>query len=78
LKPFYTATIMLQNQSYQSLSTSKIIENSFINFFEKKSSDTNPNENEKLLSRVIFQSIEKHLVTKISTQQKNVTLVKIL
>ena len=60
LKPFYFATMHLQQQSFPSLSSSKLIANSLIVDFEKRSSVTNKNLNERLLSKVLSNNLEKY------------------
>ena len=76
LKPFYFATMHLQQQSFPSLSSSKLIANSLIVDFEKRSSVTNKNLNERLLYKVLSNNLEKYLYDKISELQKRATLVR--
>ena len=71
LKPFYEATMQLQTQTYATLSLSKIIEKSLLEFF----SFENENNNERLISIAIYDKLKHYLVENISIQQKKSTLV---
>ena len=75
LEPFYLATMQLQKQSYPTLSASKIIENSLIVDFQNRSSEVNASRDERLLSTVLYVTLQKHLVDKITEDQKRVSLV---
>jgi hypothetical protein len=65
----------LQKQAYPTLAFSKIIENSLIMDFLNRSDEKNVNLEEKILSKVLYESIEKYLVNKTSNAQKKVSLV---
>ena len=71
LKPFYEALMQLQTQTYATLSLSKIIEKSLLEFF----SFENENNNERLISIAIYDKLKHYLVENISIQQKKSTLV---
>ena len=76
LAPFYFATKHIQQQSFPSLSSSKIISNSLIVDYEKRSSMSNKNVNERILSKVLSQNLQKHLHDKINESKKRAALVK--
>jgi len=75
LEPFYMATMHLQKQSFPGLSSSKIIEKSLIKYFSTKSMRTNKNKREKLLASHLHAFIQKHLIDKISNEQKIYSMV---
>ena len=73
LKPFYKASVMLQGQKYHTLSMSKVIETTLINYYE---SLIGTNEKAKaFVSKRLIEFLNKHLINKISTQQKELSLV---
>ena len=76
LKPFYFATKHLQQQSFPSLSSSKLISNSLIVDFERRSLTSNKNINEHLLSKVLSKNLQKHLYDKNTESQKRAALVR--
>jgi hypothetical protein len=61
LQPFYYATMHLQQQSFPSLSSAKIISNSLIFDFKNRTSNDNRNRNERILSQLLIENLEKHL-----------------
>ena len=69
------ATMHLQIQSFPTLSSSKIIEKSLIKYFSTQSMRTNKNKKEKLLASHLYAFIQKHLIDKISNEQKIYSLV---
>ena len=75
LEPFYIATVQLQKQKFPTLATSKIIENSLFEFFEKKSSSLNSNEQERWIAEKIVENLKKYLIENISVNQKSASLV---
>jgi hypothetical protein len=75
LKPFYEATMQLQTQTYATLSLSKIIEKSLLEFFSVKASYENENTNEKLISSALYDKLKHYLVDNIALLQKKSTLV---
>ena len=75
LKPFYEALMQLQTQTYATLTLSKIIEKSLLEFFSVKASFENENINERLISIAIYDKLKHYLVENISIQQKKSTLV---
>ena len=68
----------LQKQEFPTLSVSKIIANSLIVDFENRSSAFTISRDERLISTVLYDSLQKHLVTKISENQKRICLVFLL
>ncbi len=75
LQPFYYATMHLQQQSFPSLSSSKIISNSLIFDFKNRTSNNNRNRNERILSQLLIENLEKHLDEKLSEAQKTAASV---
>ena len=75
LQPFYYATMHLQQQSFPSLSSAKIISNSLIFDFKNRSSNDNRNRNERMLSQLLIENLEKHLDEKLSEAQKTAASV---
>ena len=75
LQPFYYATMHLQQQSFPSLSSAKIISNSLIFDFKNRSSNDNRNRNELMLSQLLIENLEKHLDEKLSEAQKTAASV---
>jgi len=75
LQPFYYATMHLQQQSFPSLSSAKIISNSLIADFKNRSSNDNRNKNERILSQLLIENSEKHLDEKLSEAQKTAASV---
>jgi hypothetical protein len=66
----------LQQQSFPSLSSAKIISNSLIADFKNRSSNDNRNKNERILSQLLIENSEKHLDEKLSEAQKTAASVK--
>ena len=77
LKPFYKATVMLQGQKYHSLSISKVIESSFIKYYDQLFKNSN-NFLESMVSSKLSEYVKKYLVEKISVPQKELTSVNYL
>ena len=74
LKPFYQASVMLQGQKYHTLSMSKVIETTLIDFYINLKSVTD-NTQEFFVSEILIDFLKKHLVEKISSDQKELSLV---
>ncbi len=51
----------LQQQSFPSLSSAKIISNSLIYDFKNRFYNDNRNRNERILSQLLIENLEKHL-----------------
>ena len=77
MKPFYVATMFLQQQTFHSLALSKVITNSLIVDFEKRASTSNKINNDRLLSQVLLDKLNSYLYEKPSEDQKRATLVRI-
>ena len=73
LKPFKRVTDMLQGYKYQTLSLSKAAETILFYYFENF--DDNNSEEEEIIKEKIVEYLNKHLVSKISSEQYNFTLV---
>lgn len=67
--------MQLQQQTYPSLALSKIVANSLIVDFENRSTSLNKPRNERLLSKLLYNNLQKYLNTKISEKHKRVSLV---
>ena len=76
LKPFYDATIQLQNQKYTTLSISYVIEYLLVEFFERKVAQS-ADEWEAVFSDIFLRYTKKHLQQKITAEQKKSHQVKI-
>ena len=73
LKPFKKVTDMLQGYKYETLSLSKAAEIILFNYFENFNNENS--EEEEIIKEKIVEYLNKHLVSKISSEQYNVTLV---
>ena len=71
----FTSHIARSLAQYATLSLSKIIEKSLLEFFSVKASFENENINERLISIAIYDKLKHYLVENISIQQKKSTLV---
>ena len=73
LKLFKRVTDMLQGYKYRTLSLSKAAETILFYYFENF--DDNNSEEEEIIKEKIVEYLNKHIVSKISSEQYNVTLV---
>ena len=69
------ATMHLQQQSFPTLSSAKIISNSLIYDFKNRFYNDNRNRNERILSQLLIENLEKHLDEKLSEGQKTAASV---
>ena len=69
LKPFYEATLRLQKTTCTMFGLSKIIEKVLLKWCTKQIA-TSTNRNIKILTKILYEHLNKHLVDKISASQK--------